>query len=937
MTLMLPVLLALSPAASAESVRLEVIADTSIAAYAPEVEENLGGRSRIRIKGIQHFMLARFDLAPIRGKDVQSATLHLRLASDECWLKTVGLSTISADWDEGTGQGEPEESGCCFRWAAYPDTPWAGPQSDFTDVSFGLGNTRCAYTDVRQVGDGWLEIDVPDVLVYAMASGDSYGLVISDEKGQTGANNDVWSREQSSSKPYLTAEVSNHDAEPPAGPRDLVVEPLPSAAHLDSGAMRISFTRGGEGAFTYEGLLVSGGESREIPRWAIPHAVDGGQEIALTDLPPDVEYRARMRSVDRYGNRSQWAEATGRTSPALEWPANPDRRVPAQTKPRLPGTVYACPATVKMNPRSGYILEEMGPETYGGVWIGQLPVMDSRYVWDRVDLMVARGGFASFQVIVQVPKDLAGAEVSMGPFACDGGEALSADEVEFSRVWYVEDGELLYPEVAVPTDGTVLLPAEDNAIADQLRQAVWVDLYVPPAAAVGRHASEVRVQLGDQEYAIPVAIDVLSFTYPDALNFNVDLNGYGPVGGHFGLDNNSAEYRVIERKYHRLAHAHRATLDILGYSQSGNINANYAPPLEGRGADTRIVDWTPWDEQFGPYFSGEAFAGLPRDSVPLNNFYLALHEDWPGPIEEYYDAPEVSADYPRMVVDHAMRAAPVEEAFSDAHRDAFRAVSRQLAEHIAEMGWTDTEFHCYQNNKHYFKKADQGGRGTSWWLLDEPSFRDDWLALEYFAGLFAEGIAGIDGPRMVYREDLSRPQWQRQWLADTVGLMVISRQLFDKHRRCLALQRDNGATIWNYGSGNAVGSSNLEAATWPLRAYLAGADAIVPWNTIGGDGDLETGDPTAILYPGKRFGIDGPVASLRLKAWRDGAQDVEALIALGEKQDWNREQLAAAIWSMRGRDPDPEALALAPWAAVEDLTVEELHGIREQVLRMLSD
>ncbi|MGQ9732387.1 MAG: hypothetical protein ACUVX8_14095 [Candidatus Zipacnadales bacterium] len=928
----------------AETLRLEVIADTSIAAHEKEINQNLGGASRIRIKGIQHFMLMKFDLAPVQGKRIEKAVLYVRLASEENWLRTVGLSSISAPWEEGASRGEPEVGACCFQWAAYPDVPWAGPQSDFTDVTFGVGNSLVHYTDIREAEEGWLEVDVPPALIQAMICGDSYGLVLSDEKGQTMANNDVYSHEQSASRPYLMVEASAGDRVPPAAPLNVTVEPAPDRAHLHTGALKIMFTAP-EGAFTYEGLLIRDNTTQEIPRYCIPHAQPGEtQEILLDDVTADADYTLRFRAIDDVGNRSEWVTTTERSSRTLPWPKVRPRKPPKNPTPaELMAPVWICPSVVKINPQTFEILEEGGPDQYRRTWGGNLLRHPSRYMFEQATLVGGRGGFVSFQVGLSVPQTPTQAAISVAPFVCEAGKTLAKRDVELFRVWYVQDGDDYYSEVAVPLEGTLELPTTDNltvrpnvAMEQQRTQALWVDLHIPKDAAVGEHRSKVEVTLGDQTYSLPLTLEVVDLTYPDELTFNLDLNGYGPVGRHFGLDNASAEYRAVEREYHRLAHKHRATLDLLGYSHSGNISPNYAPPVEGRGAATCITDWSTWDEQFGPYLSGEAFSDLPRAGVPLHNFYLWLHEDWPPPIEEYYEAPPVDNEYPLMIAQHAMRAKPIEEAFSEAHREAFRTISKQIAEHFARQGWLQTDFQCYFNNKHYYKDPQQGGRGTSWWLLDEPMYRDDWLALEYFGRLFKEGVAEIKGPHMIFREDLSRPQWQRQWLRDEIDLMVISGELYRKNRRCLQMQRESEAIIWNYGTGNPIRDSNLTAWEWVVRAYLAGADAIVPWNTIGGDEHFEKADPTAILYPGKRFGINGPLASLRLKVWRDAAQDVELLILLGKQRGWNREQLAAWLASARGLTSDPERLSLEPWKAAEGVTVEELERVREGLLYELA-
>ena len=102
---MLLAMLLLTLAAScswSDEARLEVIADTSLQAHPSEIDLNSGASPNIRIKGNEHYMLLKFDLTPIRGWRVQSARLRLHTA-DPHMLRTMGISTVSADWAEGTG------------------------------------------------------------------------------------------------------------------------------------------------------------------------------------------------------------------------------------------------------------------------------------------------------------------------------------------------------------------------------------------------------------------------------------------------------------------------------------------------------------------------------------------------------------------------------------------------------------------------------------------------------------------------------------------------------------------------------------------------------------------------------------------------------------------------------------------------------------------
>src|SRR5207302_651438 len=118
-------------------------------------------------------------------------------------LKTIGLSTVGAEWSEGTEAGAAASGGATFEWADSGRRRWGGRQSDVTDATFTRQGTRAAYADLQPERDGWFSVAVPPDFVQAMADGASQGLAITDEKGQTHANNEVHSREQSAFAPYL--------------------------------------------------------------------------------------------------------------------------------------------------------------------------------------------------------------------------------------------------------------------------------------------------------------------------------------------------------------------------------------------------------------------------------------------------------------------------------------------------------------------------------------------------------------------------------------------------------------------------------------------------------------------------------------------------------------------------------------------------------------
>lgn len=890
-------LLLLSLSVQANEARLRCIADTNLSSYESERDFNYGQSSRLRLKGIQMLALFRFDTAPVAGWQVRKATLSLRYAGAERKLRALGISTISAPWQEGTGTGEPKAGETCFSWRAYKQARWAGEETDFTDVSFTAGQTRARYADIKPLDKDWFAVSIAPELAQALIAGASYGLAVTDEKGQTSANNDIFSREQSGSEPYLVIEGEpGPNAAPPAA-TGLMLRPDSRHADFEAGAMLLTLTAP-RNAFAYDVQVgLQDGALQPFPRSAIPFAQSGQrQTIRLEGLKPDASYRVEIVSISATGVHGAPVRITGMASAAKSKPAALRLAPSAPRRPQTPPLhdsrlrLWAYPDTEKADPVSGDLLEAKA---------GVGDYRNTNEVWDGqgVSLHGARNEFIGFQLLIEATTgSLRRVTVSSLP-AFESGNVNAAwqPNAHLFRDWYVRDGAW-FPEICVPLTKPFDIPAADNAVPNQRNQSVFVEFLIPRTVPAGRYRSVLTVAAeGVTPVRVPLTLTVNPLTLPDTLSFEVSLNTYGTLGGPFDLNDRTAEYRRLEREYHRMAHEHRATLAILGYSHSGNVSTNYAPPLAGEGAAMRVRDWSLWDQQFGPYLDGSAFADLPRKGVPLTHFYLPFHEAWPGDIRAHYHYQPTTTAYPANITEHALHAPPIEQAFDKEYADSFIAVAKQFAAHFREKGWTRTQFQFYQNDKNYYKDPKMGGRGTSWWLLDEPNFRDDWLALAYFARLFHAGVQGMPGISMPFREDISRPQWQRDYLDGLVDVMVVSGELYAKGPLLRDVQERWGVRYWNYGAANAIRRSNVEAEGWAVRAWLAGADGIVPWQSVGTDENYTRAEETALLLPGKRFGIAGPVASLRLKALRRAQQDAEYLVLAAAARHWDRAQMGAAL------------------------------------------
>jgi hypothetical protein len=161
------------------------------------------------------------------------------------------------------------------------------------------------------------------------------------------------------------------------------------------------------------------------------------------------------------------------------------------------------------------------------------------------------------------------------------------------------------------------------------------------------------------------------------------------------------------------------------------------------------------------------------------------------------------------------------------------------------------------------------------------------MALEFFGKLVRQAQGG-NRSNLVFRADISRPQWERDVLNQVIDLNVSGG--FSNYRPWLEDWRERyGQEIWTYGDTPNVDKTALGIVLQALDLYSRGVRGFTPWLTLGTEkawNPPELKDiRTAVFYQGKSMGIQGPCASLRLKAYRRGEQDVEYVWLLAEKED----------------------------------------------------
>ncbi len=828
--LLLVVLLG-SATAAAETVLLPVVKDNSIVLVDGELSENAGEQGRLRIKGNQHIVAMAFNTSAIVGRFVQQATLVCAQAENN--IAGVTLSTIATDWDEKTSNALTAGTSSVVDWG------YLGAR--FPAVSGGNAWTLTAQAD-SLMRDGYYEWEVAPDLVHAMAIGVAHGLAIHEHDTDYGRNPTIFSREQSSKKPYLRVTFDDR------------VEPLPRAASglqvsvLDVGVANLTVIAPAQG-FAYEVFV----DDLPLGRHNIPLVAAGeSQVIYLRDLPSPMAgatHRVRVTTLNRTGHRSEAATTE------FAWP-----KPAAIAQPSVPFRAASAPPidAVAVIPVSDKYDQQ-------GNAVGNLPedyrTHNAIYDGQRVRLYAAAGEVVGFQLLIRGRQPVSVAVQFDAPLRVDLHQAI-----------YVAADDRLIPDPLLPLPPNLPLDPDKD-------QSVVADIYLPFDTPVSQQYGSINISDGR---VIPIEVEVLPFSLPRQATFFCEMNGYG-------LPDLVEQYDAVQR----IAYDHRLHANILHYSHNtaatGARKSNLDMRLKsGSRMDNKRYDdlqlgaktafWDDFVDAFGPYLDGSLFEEGHRGPITPPGFYLTFHESWPLHCRPYFngdlDAYKAFSEHP-------------------AYSQTFVDVLASFARLAHTQAWNQAGFQVYFNNK-----GSLGELTKAPWILDEPTSYWDYRALRYYGELTDRGRRDAADVNLKYRIDISRPEFCRGQLDGRNDLWVVASTAFKDYRRLVTdrIERD-GLQAWVYGTSNHVHESNRNLEAWALDIWRDGASGLVPWQTVNKDGTaLQKGDQLGLfIFDESPSGEMRIRHSLRLKAYREAQQLIEYLNLLQVKRSWTRSDMRQFI------------------------------------------
>lgn len=366
-------------------------------------------------------------------------------------------------------------------------------------------------------------------------------------------------------------------------------------------------------------------------------------------------------------------------------------------------------------------------------------------------------------------------------------------------------------------------------------ELIWIDVHTPEGAAAGQYTATLRVTAANAAAAeLPITLTVWDFTLPAGPSHENHFGGFGRLAAYHGLDPHSEEFIQLEERYSAALAAHRINPELPRHlhpapEEDGTVRFDEA-------ADAAITAFVDRHHLTNIQIPGAPFGDpLGANREKATRFYRAWHEylerkSWADRAYLYMlDEPNDPEAYQRVADLGAM--------VREAHPGIRRLVVEQT--YTQDPAWPALE------------------DAIDIWcplfgFVDEPSIKRLQQAGDHVWSYTAlTQVAPPYHPDYENVKDDHPPFWQ-------IDFPVTA------YRAAPWLNRRYGITGLLYWSIVYYGSP--ERDPWDDPGFR------VRWNGEG-----------ALFYPGDRAGIEGPVASIRLKNLRDGMEDYEYFVLLEQR------------------------------------------------------
>jgi len=415
------------------------------------------------------------------------------------------------------------------------------------------------------------------------------------------------------------------------------------------------------------------------------------------------------------------------------------------------------------------------------------------------------------------------------------------------------DHDKYYPDIAVPLE---LVPT--FSIVSGQNQSIWADIYIPKSASPGLYTGNLVIQEnGATTHTLPVQLKVYNFALPDTPSAktmvyysDTDINKRYLGSSYIDPTSaNGAKAQLLRDRHFLLAHRHRMSLI----------------------ADTADDCSAPGDQpcpEWGPRLSGALFTAAngydgPGVGTGNNVYSIGTYGTWNWKSGGQTAMNQHADAWVNWFTQNA------------AGTEYFLYVSDESPNTAQTQTWAQS----------ILSDPGPGQQLRSMATIALPTAAANTPSLDIVASTIWQGIPTqwqpladqytADARKRFYVYNGHRPA-SGSFATDDDGV-ALREMAWVQYKKNINRWYFWESTYYNNYQGG-MGETNVfeNAQTFGTSSKTDPVVGQTGWNYANGDGVLMY-PGTDQVYPADSYGVDGPLASLRLKTWRRGLQDVDYL------------------------------------------------------------
>lgn len=424
------------------------------------------------------------------------------------------------------------------------------------------------------------------------------------------------------------------------------------------------------------------------------------------------------------------------------------------------------------------------------------------------------------------------------------------------------DHNQFYPDILVPIElETPFTVPEGNS------QSVWCDIYIPKTTPPGIYEGTVHVESDTGSAMVPITLEVHDFMLPDypsaktMLYLQVEDMNYRYMGEDYpDIDDIPSNYVThINMVYNHATLIHRHKISIIdgytyAYAPESSVDAVVGPKL--------------------PILTGELFTpSFDYDGIGVgvgNNVYsIGTYGDWHwnrGTEQDMWDNTDAWVEW-------------FEEQEFQTPTDYFLYLIDESDDHPRIEEWSQ----MIKNNPGPGKRLQS--MATIW--LPDALKNTPTLDIPTSAGSF--GITHLWDDSTAEHNEKGKEFWLYNGQRPATGTFAteddgVSPRVIAWTQYKMDVDRWfywDATYYHNYQGGMGYTDLLNEAMTYGSYDRNHTSLGRTGWNYFNGDGVLVY-PGTDLRFTDDNYGMDGPIASVRLKNWRRGIQDVDYLTMAAE-------------------------------------------------------